>query len=126
MDWPAARRKSRSTRTLQAPPGHSLTNTSTQQAPEVLATHSKRARSFQVRTQLFHAAAPELSIARVKHLAAFKHNFDLFVARVRGPDGAPGCLDELFDEFLRDNLQFADGFPAPSGVFRSADKEGQA
>ena len=82
-------------------------------------------RRFQVRTQLFHAAVPDLSVARIKQLAAFKHNFDLFVARVRGsPDGAPGCLDELFDEFLRDNLQFAEGFPAPSGVFRGGGKEG--
>src|SRR5207342_3629579 len=43
---------------LQAEPGHSVTNTTTWQAPLLLATHSKRARSRQVRTQLFSTRAP--------------------------------------------------------------------
>jgi hypothetical protein len=80
-------------------------------------------RRFQIRTQLFYAAAPDLSVARIKQLAAFKRNFDQFVARVRSPERPPHCLDDLFDEFLRENLQFADGFPASSGVFRDANKE---
>lgn len=84
-------------------------------------------RRFQVRTQLFYAANPDLSVARIKQLAAFKRNFDLFVARVRGPGTrSPRALDDLFDEFLKDNLQFADGFPYPSGVFRGEGEEHQA
>lgn len=84
-------------------------------------------RRFQLRTQLFYAANPNLSVARIKQLAAFKRNFDLFVARVRGPGTRPTrALDDLFDEFLKDNLQFGEGFPYPSGVFRGADEESKA
>lgn len=83
-------------------------------------------RRFQIRTQLFYAACPDLSVARIKQLAAFKRNFDVFVARVRGPGLKPGRgLDALFDEFLKDNLQFNAGFPFPSGVFRGAEAESE-
>lgn len=82
-------------------------------------------RRFQVRTQLFYAANPDLSVARIKQLAAFKRNFDLFVARVRGARPVR-ALDDLFNEFLRDNLQFGEGFPYPSGVFRGADEGAEA
>lgn len=82
-------------------------------------------RRFQVRTQLFYAANPNLSVARIKQLATFKRNFDLFVARVRGP-GSAGALDALFDEFLKDNLQFGEGFPYPSGVFHGGEEGAEA
>lgn len=84
-------------------------------------------RRFQVRTQLFYAANPDLSVARIKQLAAFKRNFDLFVARVRGAGASPiRALDDLFDEFLKDNLQFGEGFPYPSGVFHGGEEGAEA
>src|SRR4249919_3025583 len=43
---------------LQAGPGHSVTKTTTTQGPLLLATHSKRALSRQVRTQLFSMRGP--------------------------------------------------------------------
>lgn len=84
-------------------------------------------RRYQVRTQLFYAANPDLSVARIKQLEAFKRNFDLFVAGVRGPGARRGrAMDELFDEFLRENLQFSEGFPYPSGVFLGAEEGADA
>lgn len=83
-------------------------------------------RRFQMRTQLFYAANPNLTVARIKQLEAFRRNFDLFVARVRGSGTPPvRSLDDLFDEFLNENMQFAEGFPNPSGLFRAMD-EGSA
>ncbi|WP_374471516.1 hypothetical protein [Phenylobacterium sp.] len=84
-------------------------------------------RRFQIRTQLFYAACPDLSVVRIKQLAAFRRSFDLLVARVRGPATLPpGALDALFDEFLKENLQHGEGFPFPSGLFHGAQAEAGA
>src|SRR5688500_15189057 len=45
----------------QAAPGHSVTKTMTRQTPLVLATHSKRARSFHVRTQSMSMRSPSMN-----------------------------------------------------------------
>lgn len=76
-------------------------------------------RRYQINTQLFYSAYANLSVVRIKQLEAFKQSFDQFVARVRSPTGARvRSMDDLFDEFLRENQQFASGFPGPGGVFR--------
>lgn len=75
-------------------------------------------RTFQVRTDLFYSTYPNLSVARLKHLETFKRRFDAFVASVRSPTGPRvGSMDEMFDEFLRENQQYATGFPAPGGTY---------
>lgn len=75
-------------------------------------------RRFQIPTDLFYATYPNLSVARLKQLEAFKRRFDAFVARVRSPTGGRAAsMDELFDEFLRENQQYARGFPTPGGLY---------
>jgi hypothetical protein len=75
-------------------------------------------RRYQINSQLFYAPYSNLSVARLKQLEAFKQRFDAFVAKVRTPAG-PGVesMDELFDEFLRENQQYARDFPTPGGLF---------
>lgn len=76
-------------------------------------------RKYQIWNDLFLSAYPNLSVARIKHLEDFKRRFDLFVARVRSPNGEHiGSMDELFDDFLRESQQYASGFPAPGGVYQ--------
>jgi hypothetical protein len=75
-------------------------------------------RRYQVRVDLFAPRYPELSVVRIKELEEFKRRFDAFVSRVRPPTGARmHAIDELFDEFLRENKQYAEKFPGPGGVF---------
>jgi hypothetical protein len=75
-------------------------------------------RRYQISTELFYSAYPNLSVVRIKQLELFKRNFDAFVARVRSPDGdRVQSMDELFDEFLSQNQQIAFGFPTPGGTF---------
>lgn len=75
-------------------------------------------RRYQITTQLFYAAYPDLSVVRIRQLELFKRRFDEFVAKVRSPTGARvASMDEAFDAFLRRNQQVAFGFPAPGGVF---------
>lgn len=75
-------------------------------------------RRYQINTDLFYSTYPNLSVARIKQLEAFKRRFDDFVGKVRSPKGATvRCLDELFDEFLRENLQYGVGFPSQGGVY---------
>ncbi|ATY32945.1 hypothetical protein [Sphingomonas psychrotolerans] len=82
-------------------------------------------RRYQINTDLFYAPYAELSVARLKQLEAFKRRFDAFVARVRSPLGpSVRSMDELFDEFLRENQQYARDFPSPGGVYRAAGGEG--
>lgn len=79
-------------------------------------------RRFQIPTDLFYAAQPTVSVARLSQLETFKRQFDAFVTRVRGPEGIRvGSMDELFDDFLRENQQYATGFPMPGGTFLSKD-----
>jgi hypothetical protein len=75
-------------------------------------------RRYQVPVDLFWPRYPDLSAPRILQLAAFKRRFDAFVARVRPADGASvKGLDALFDEFLRENEQYAQNFPSPGGVY---------
>jgi hypothetical protein len=75
-------------------------------------------RRYQLNVDLFYPRYPELSVVRIKQLEAFKRRFDAFVAGVRTPNGGGvRPIDDLFDEFLRENEQYARNFPALGGVF---------
>jgi hypothetical protein len=77
-------------------------------------------RRYQINTNVFYAPYGNLSVVRIKQLEDFKRRFDEFVARVRPTQGQRvGSMDELFDDFLRENQQRANGFPAPGGVFET-------
>lgn len=80
-------------------------------------------RTFQISTDLFYAPYRHLSVVRIRQLEAFKQRFDGFVTKVRSPTGPTvRSMDELFDEFLRENQQYASGFPAPGGTYDLADE----
>ncbi|MFL6846515.1 MAG: hypothetical protein ACJ8ER_16730 [Allosphingosinicella sp.] len=75
-------------------------------------------RTFQIKTDLFYASCPHLSVVRIRQLETFKRRFDAFVARVRSPTGPiVQSMDEMFDEFLRENQQYGSGFPLPGGIY---------
>ena len=75
-------------------------------------------RTFQITTDLFYAPYRDLSVVRIRQLEAFKRRFDAFGSRVRSPTGSlVDSMDEMFDEFLRDNQQYGAGFPAPGGTY---------
>lgn len=74
-------------------------------------------RRYQLNVDLFYPRYPELSVVRIKQLEAFKRRFDAFVARVRRPNGGVRPIDDLFDEFLRENEHYTRNFPALGGVF---------
>jgi hypothetical protein len=77
-------------------------------------------RRYQINTNLFYAPYSNLSVVRIKQLEDFKRRFDVFVSRVRSPSGQHvGSIDELFDEFLRENQQRACDFPTAGGVFKT-------
>lgn len=77
---------------------------------------------FQIETDLFYATYPQLSVVRLKQLERFKRQFDAFVTRIRAPGRArTQPIDELFDEFLRQNQQIASGFPGPGGTYSPGD-----
>ena len=79
-------------------------------------------RRHQLPVDVFYAAYPHLSVARIRQLEDFKKRFDAFVAKVRTPTGKRvASMDELFDEFLRDSQQYASDFPAPGGMYRGVD-----
>ncbi|MEX0344284.1 MAG: hypothetical protein AB3N20_05130 [Rhizobiaceae bacterium] len=81
-------------------------------------------RRYQIPNDLFLSVYPDLSVPRIKYLESFKRRFDAFVAQVRSPTGERlQPMDELFDEFLRQNEQFGSGFPAPGGVYVAAASE---
>ncbi|WP_372782878.1 hypothetical protein [Phenylobacterium sp.] len=82
-------------------------------------------RRYQITTQLFYATYSDLTVARLKQLEFFKAQFDAFVRRVRTPDGGRAdSMDELFDEFLRENAQYAGGFPSSGGIFETVQNRG--
>jgi hypothetical protein len=77
-------------------------------------------RRYQINTNLFYATYSNLSVVRIKQLEDFKRRFDAFVARVRPASGQRvGSIDELFDDFLRENQQRASDFPTAGGVFKT-------
>jgi hypothetical protein len=80
-------------------------------------------RTFQINTDLFYASYRDLSVVRIRQLEAFKRRFDAFVATVRSPTGPTvRSMDEMFDEFLRENQQYAAGFPMPGGTYSLDDE----
>lgn len=77
-------------------------------------------RRYQINTNLFYAPYSNLSVVRIKQLEDFKRRFDEFVARVRpAPGQRVGSIDELFDDFLRENQQRGSDFPTAGGVFKT-------
>jgi len=77
-------------------------------------------RRYQINTNLFYAPYSNLSTVRIKQLEEFKRRFDAFVAQVYSPNGQRmKPVDELFEQFLRDNQRYARDFPTPSGIFRT-------
>jgi hypothetical protein len=75
-------------------------------------------RRYQVAVDLFYPRYRNLSMVRIRQLEAFKHRFDEFVATVRTPTGRRvDHMDDLFDQFLRENLQYGRNFPTPAGTF---------
>lgn len=80
-------------------------------------------RRFQIRPDVFYTPYPNLTVARIKQLEAFKERFDAFVSRVR-PPGLPKAehMDELFDQFLLENQQHAFDFPSPGGTYAKASR----
>jgi hypothetical protein len=79
-------------------------------------------RRFQLPVDVFYAAYPDLSVAKIRRLEDFRKRFDAFVARVRTPTGRRvGAMDDLFDEFLRETQQYASGFPSPGGLYKGVD-----
>ncbi len=78
-------------------------------------------RRYQLPNDLFISAYPAMSVPRIKYLESFKRRFDAFVTTVRSAQGERlQPMDELFDEFLRQNEQFATGFPSQGGVYTAA------
>ncbi len=76
------------------------------------------ARRHQIPTDAFYAAYPHLTVPRIHQLSTFKSKFDEFVARTRNPDGSSRSdIGGLFDEFLRENLQYATNFPGAGGIY---------
>jgi hypothetical protein len=75
-------------------------------------------RRYQINSQLFYAPYSTLTVARLKQLETFKSRFEAFVGRVRSPTGRRvEHMDELFDEFLRENQQYARNFPTAGGLW---------
>ena len=84
--------------------------------------------TYQVESDMFYSPYPNMSVPRIKQLEDFKRRFDVFLAKVRGPNGdRVENMDELFDAFVRESEAYASGFPAPGGVYESRlqDEEGQ-
>lgn len=82
------------------------------------------AKRFQIPTNAFYAAYPWLSVPRIRQLEAFKHAFDAFVARTRGPDGrSVHDIASRFDEFLMQNSQYGSNFPTLGGTYRQVTDE---
>jgi hypothetical protein len=77
-------------------------------------------RRYQINTNLFYAPYSNLSTVRIKQLEDFKRRFDALVARIYSPTGSRvRSVEELFDEFLQQNQQYARNFPTPGGIFET-------
>jgi hypothetical protein len=75
---------------------------------------------YQINTNLFYAPYSNLSTVRIKQLEEFKRRFDALVAQVYAPDGQRvRPVEELFEQFVRDNQRYARNFPTPSGIFQT-------
>ena len=77
-------------------------------------------RRYQINTNLFYAPYSNLSTVRIKQLEEFKRRFDALVAQVYSPNGQrERSVEQLFEQFVRDNQRYARDFPTPSGIFRT-------
>lgn len=75
---------------------------------------------YQINTNLFYAPYSDVSTVRIKQLQEFKRRFDLLVAQVHSKNGQrERSVEELFEQFVRDNQQRARDFPSPSGIFQT-------
>jgi hypothetical protein len=75
---------------------------------------------YQINTNLLYAPYGNLSAVRIKQLEDFKRRFDALVARIYSPTGSRvRSVEELFDEFLQQNQQYARNFPTPGGIFET-------
>lgn len=75
---------------------------------------------YQINTNLFYAPYSNLSTVRIKQLEEFKRRFDALVAQVYSPNGQrERSVEELFEQFVRDNQRYARDFPTPSGIFQT-------
>ncbi len=80
-------------------------------------------RRYQIECSLFYTRYPNLSVVQIKQLEDFRQRFDAFVARVRSPSGRRvAAIDDLFDEFLAENQQYASGFPTPAGTYPAGNR----
>ncbi len=75
---------------------------------------------YQINTNLFYAPYSNLSTVRIKQLEEFKRRFDALVAQVYSQNGQRvRPVEQLFEQFVRDNQRYARDFPTPSGIFRT-------
>ena len=75
---------------------------------------------YQINTNLFYAPYSNLTTVRIKQLEDFKRRFDALVARVYSPAGTrAGSIEQMFDEFVRQNEQYARNFPTPGGLYET-------
>jgi hypothetical protein len=78
-------------------------------------SYSKR---YQIPTNAFYPAYPDLTVPRIRQLERFKQKFDEFVAGTRLPDGrSVPDMAGAFDHFLAENAQYPTDFPAAGGLF---------
>lgn len=76
-------------------------------------------RRYQLTTDVFYNACPDLSVARIKELERFKAKFDEFIAAVRPHNRrVEGSTDALLDEFIRSTQTISSGFPSAGGVYK--------
>lgn len=79
---------------------------------------------YQLGSDLLYLANPHLSVAAIRRHEDFRKRFDRFLARVRPADGSrPASMDELFDDFVRESLQYPSGFPEFGGFYSGAARE---
>lgn len=77
-------------------------------------------RGYQLETAVFHASTPGVSVVRIRQLEDFKSCFDAFLENAFTPSGEPvDDLGERLKAFARYNLQYASGFPAAGGSYKS-------
>jgi hypothetical protein len=76
-------------------------------------------RRYQINTNLFYAPYSNLSTVRIKQLEEFKRRFDALVAQIYSNGQRVRPVEELFEQFVRDNQGYARDFPSPSGIFRT-------
>lgn len=76
------------------------------------------AKHFQIPTDSFFNAYPNLTVPRIHQLAVFKSRFDAFVRGTRGADGRSiEGVGDLLDRFILENQAYTSDFPAIGGSY---------